>query len=212
MTSSRRPATPPPIFPSRKCVAKTSLPGTNRRIVKDRTGPDLDERPVSIQYVTEPGNCFGQLNPFLPARRRPTVGHSLVPGGARRHPLQACLPDGRQRQCLPSSCLLVLDVSSFFRVFRQLRGSTSPPFCPLRRTSRCPRTVNPRSASRRCHPSRVPIVAVSSSSLCFSSCRVGRANLATSACPGGRNISLRWRIGDWCSLRGLLVHPPSKRR
>ena len=39
MTSSRRPATPPPIFSSRKCVAKTSLPGTDHRIVKDRTGP-----------------------------------------------------------------------------------------------------------------------------------------------------------------------------
>jgi hypothetical protein len=48
VTSSRRPATPPPIFPSRKCVAKTSLPGTDHRIVKDRTGPDLDERSVYI--------------------------------------------------------------------------------------------------------------------------------------------------------------------
>jgi hypothetical protein len=35
-------------------------------------GPDLDERVVYIQYVTEPGNFFSQINPFLPARRRPT--------------------------------------------------------------------------------------------------------------------------------------------
>ena len=32
---------------------------------------------VYIQYVTEPGNFFGQINPFLPARRRPPVDHSL---------------------------------------------------------------------------------------------------------------------------------------
>ena len=42
------------------------LPSTNRRIDKDRTGPDLDERPVSIQYVTELGDCCGKINPFLP--------------------------------------------------------------------------------------------------------------------------------------------------
>ena len=42
----------------------------------------------------------GQINPFSPARRRPTVDHSLVPRGTRRHPLQACLPDGHEPQCL----------------------------------------------------------------------------------------------------------------
>jgi hypothetical protein len=42
------------------------LPSTDRRIDKDRTGPDLDERPVSIQYVTELGDCCGKINPFLP--------------------------------------------------------------------------------------------------------------------------------------------------
>src|SRR5271157_6397569 len=54
--------------------------------------------PVYIQYVTEPGNCFGQLNPFLPARRHPTVGHSLVAGGAQRQWLQVSLPDGHTAQ------------------------------------------------------------------------------------------------------------------
>src|SRR5208337_2081820 len=40
------------------------LPSTDRRIGKDRTGPNLDERSVHIQYVTEiqyftePGNFF----------------------------------------------------------------------------------------------------------------------------------------------------------
>src|SRR5208282_1969046 len=30
-----------------------------------RPGPDLDERPLFIQYVTEPGDCFGQIKLFL---------------------------------------------------------------------------------------------------------------------------------------------------
>jgi hypothetical protein len=60
-------------------------PGTGAEVVKDRTGPDLDERIIYTQYVTEPGNFFGQINPFLPARRRPTVDHSLMAGGAQRH-------------------------------------------------------------------------------------------------------------------------------
>src|SRR5271157_1515584 len=53
------------------------LPDTNRRFVKERTGPDLEERPVCIQYVTESGDLFGEIKLFLPARRRPTVEHSL---------------------------------------------------------------------------------------------------------------------------------------
>ena len=61
------------------------LHATDRRIGKDRTGPDLDERPHYIHYVTDAGNFFEQINPFLPARRRPTVDHSLVAGGAQRH-------------------------------------------------------------------------------------------------------------------------------
>jgi hypothetical protein len=65
------------------------LPATDRPIAKDRTGPGLDERPLSIQYVTEPGDPFGQFKVFLPARRRSTVDHSLAAGGARRHRLQA---------------------------------------------------------------------------------------------------------------------------
>ena len=52
------------------------------------------------------------------------------------------------------------------------------PFPSFRRTSRCPRTVKPRSLSRASQPWRVPIVAVSSSRPCFSSWAVSRANLA----------------------------------
>src|SRR5271157_700825 len=49
-------------------------PGTGAYVAKDRAGPDLDDRPHFIQYVTEPSDCFGQIKLFLPARRRPTVG------------------------------------------------------------------------------------------------------------------------------------------
>src|SRR5271157_6150183 len=59
---------------------------------------------VYIQYVTEPGNCFGQLNPFFLARRRPTVDHSLVAGGPQRQGLQTGRPDAHQTQCLFSPC------------------------------------------------------------------------------------------------------------
>src|SRR5271157_2382971 len=67
---------------------------TNGRFVKEQTEPDLDERPHYFQYVTEPGNLFGKINRFLPARRRPTVDRSLVAGGARRQGPQSCLHDG----------------------------------------------------------------------------------------------------------------------
>src|SRR5271166_2118244 len=39
---------------------------------------------------------------FFPTRRRPTVDHSLVAGGAQGQWLQACLPDGLKPQCLLS--------------------------------------------------------------------------------------------------------------
>ena len=42
----------------------------------------------------------GQIEPFFPTRRRPTVDHSLVPGGARRQWLQACLPNSHKPQCM----------------------------------------------------------------------------------------------------------------
>ena len=44
---------------------------------------------VYIQHVTEPGDCCGKINPFLPTRRRPTVEHSLEAGNTQRQSLQA---------------------------------------------------------------------------------------------------------------------------
>ena len=50
---------------------------------------------------TEPGDSCGKSKPFPSTRRRPTVDHYLVAGGAQRQWLQACLPDGHQPQCQP---------------------------------------------------------------------------------------------------------------
>ncbi len=62
------------------------LLGTNHRIAKDPTGPDLDERPLLFQYVTEAGGSSDKINSLLPTRRRPTVDHSLVASGTNRRP------------------------------------------------------------------------------------------------------------------------------
>ena len=42
------------------------LHATDRRIGKDRTGPDLHEHPLSIQYGTEPGDSFEKSIRFSP--------------------------------------------------------------------------------------------------------------------------------------------------
>jgi len=57
-----------------------------------------------FQYVTKPGDCCGQIDPFFPTRLRPIVNHSLEAGGAQGQWLQACLPDGHQPQRLCSHC------------------------------------------------------------------------------------------------------------
>ena len=81
-TSGFRPGTDLPLW---------ILAATDCRIVKDQAGPDLDERPLYIKYVTEPGDSFGQICPFLPSRCHPTVLprlEALNASGSRR------LPDG----------------------------------------------------------------------------------------------------------------------
>ncbi len=78
---------PPPVHEASGIRAPAQrLPKTERALIST-SGP-------SISLFTEPGDSCGQINPFLPTRRRPTVDHSLVAGGAQRHQLQACLPDG----------------------------------------------------------------------------------------------------------------------
>ncbi len=63
--------------------------------------------PLYIQYVTEPGDSCGKINPFLPTRCRPTVEHSLAAGNAQPQWLQAYLPDGPYG-AMPVLCLLSL--------------------------------------------------------------------------------------------------------
>ena len=60
-------------------------------------GPDLAER--ILYLIMHRTRRFLRKIRFPPARRRPTVDHSLVARGARRQWLQACLPDGHQPQC-----------------------------------------------------------------------------------------------------------------
>src|SRR5208337_4013933 len=86
-----RPTPPPPRPPPpqrgqvlRRPPPPWLLPATDNRIGKDRTGPDLDDRPLSIQYVTKSGDSRGKINPFLPTRYRPTVKHSLAAADAQR--------------------------------------------------------------------------------------------------------------------------------
>ena len=76
------------------------LPDTDSRIVKDRTGPDLDERPLYIQYVTEPGDSCGKINPFLPARRRSPLTILSWPEALNAKRLQAaCLKHISRNAC-----------------------------------------------------------------------------------------------------------------
>ena len=70
---------------------------------KTERGPISTTGPLS-HYVTEPGDSCGQINPFLPTRRRPTVDHSLVGRGAQRQALRARLPDGHKPQCPSTPC------------------------------------------------------------------------------------------------------------
>ena len=66
------------------------VPSTDIRIGKDRTGPDLDERSLFVsmspKFSMLPNQAisFGQIHPFLPARRHTTVDHSHPAGGAQR--------------------------------------------------------------------------------------------------------------------------------
>jgi len=78
-------------------LSRRLLPDTDRRIGKDRTGPDLHERSLYIKYVTEPGDSCGKISPFLLTRCRPTVKRSLAAGDAQRQRLKACLPEAISR-------------------------------------------------------------------------------------------------------------------
>jgi hypothetical protein len=71
------------------------------------------------QYVTKPGDCCGQIDPFLPTRCRTTVEHSIVAGGAQCQWLQECLPNEHKAHCLSLSNLLEWTVSDYTLNLRQ---------------------------------------------------------------------------------------------
>ena len=79
---------------------------------KTERGPISTNGHSIIQYITEPGDSRGEINPFFLAGRRRTLDHSLVAGGAQRQSLQACLPDGHTAQCLFSACSPLLSLIS----------------------------------------------------------------------------------------------------
>src|SRR5208337_5540085 len=62
------------------CHPKTAGLQKAERGPNSTSGPSIIQYLTELQYVTGPGNFFGQIHPFLPARGRPTVDHSL---GAR---------------------------------------------------------------------------------------------------------------------------------
>ena len=78
----------------RKTLPRWLLPLTECRIPKDRTGPDLDERPLYLSMSPNQAIVAEKSIRFFPARRRSTVDHSLVPSGARGRWFRACLPGG----------------------------------------------------------------------------------------------------------------------
>src|SRR5208282_699673 len=73
-------ADPPPLATACHRPPNCQRPNGTR----SRRAVPLCQYVTEIQYVTEPGNFFGQIHLFLPARRRPTVDHSLTAGGAQR--------------------------------------------------------------------------------------------------------------------------------
>ncbi len=71
-----RPTTPRPAGSGRaQTLPRWLLPATDHRIGKDRTGPDLDERPLYFQYAPSQTISADKINLFLPTRRRPLVDH-----------------------------------------------------------------------------------------------------------------------------------------
>ncbi len=75
-TSGLRPCTDPPPL----ATAIHRQPDCQRpNGARSRRAAHLCQYVTEIQHITEPGNFFGQINPFLLARRRPTVGRQGLP-------------------------------------------------------------------------------------------------------------------------------------
>src|SRR5271157_1249816 len=71
-------------FPAGYCHSPTAELTKTERDRISTSGP-------SLQYVTKPGDLFGQISFLFPTRRCTTVDHALMAGGAQRQWHQACL-------------------------------------------------------------------------------------------------------------------------
>ena len=79
---------------------------------------------VYIQYVTEPGNFFGQIHPFLSARLRRIINHSLVAGGTQRQGIQTCRSNRETgtQLVLDSSCVPVSALEDMSEVLSYVKN------------------------------------------------------------------------------------------
>ena len=90
---------------------------------RDRTGPDLDEQPISTNdhsifyYVTEPGGSCGKIKPFFPTRHRPTV-RPFSRGRRRSTPVAPGVPAGMVQLRVTAITEVAIHWNSGFRRFR----------------------------------------------------------------------------------------------
>src|SRR5271157_5972360 len=77
------------------------LPFTDRRIGKDQTEPDLDDRPLYVSMSPNRATDSDKSNFFSPLVVARPLTILSWPGGARGQRLHACLQDGYQPRCRP---------------------------------------------------------------------------------------------------------------
>ena len=126
----------------------------------------------SVLLCTEPGSSGGKSNPFPSTRRRPTVDHSLVAGGAQRQWLQACLPKANHRFPLASFSAFLATARRAPHRGRSLRGGSGR-VAPSRLRQPPRPTIPSRSGSSRSGSDR--FTSRSGSSRSGSAARAARA-------------------------------------
>ena len=92
------------------------LPDTDSRFSKTERGTISTNDHSIIQYITEPGDSRGEINPLFLARRCRTLDHSLVAGGST--PVAPSVPAGWPYGAMPVLCLLSLDFPEFAQAVR----------------------------------------------------------------------------------------------
>ena len=109
-------STPGPAGSGRAQTPHWLLPDSDRRFIRDRTGSNLDERRLYIQYVTKPGDSRGKINPLLLARhRRPLTILSWPEALNASRSKRACRMAIRRNAC---SLLALPDFPEFAQAVR----------------------------------------------------------------------------------------------